>query len=481
MYNSNRMKKGVQILCALLIVLTIPANTVFAAEVYVADQTTQGSTLKIEIPANDIAKINGDFEGEPVLFFKTERVPEPAETISRAEFLEMMFLNHNFGEVDFSEMDEFPDVAKDNPYYEYVMKAAALRIINGYDDGKFRPYTPVTRGQIAKILVNAFAQQKVARVKVSSTEDFEIPPIPDGFVGTEKSPTTTTELSAPTPVPTITFPDVPPNHRFYSFINQSVQAAWFKGYPDGFMRPDRHINYSEAEIVIKRAALPSKFTPLNEKPYYLAYAGIDRKLATGTHNLSLLIRTPNDTTENKTVSINVTKRDVPVIRFSLPKSKTDLFGDDAQDKTWTAVYGALANPSTIQLWNGKFTLPTNGEITLGFGDQLYINGAYSGSHFGIDYANNEGTPIYAPNNGIITLAEYTPAFGNTIVIDHGLNVFTMYLHMSELKTVKGTQVNQGDLIGLMGSTGLSSGPHLHYTQFIGETIVDSDPWIWNEM
>lgn len=492
------MKKGFKNLLLGLIGIFLPLNIVFATEIYTSDEAMQGYTLKVEIPTHNILKINGDFEGTPILFYEIKRTPAPAETISRAEFLEMMFQNHDFTEADYSNVEQFPDVAEDNLYYETIMKAAALGIINGYDDGNFRPYTPVTRGQIAKILVNAFAQKKVSRVKVSSTANFEIPPIPDDFVGTKNTaePNTLTppdtsvtpEIPAPssstTPAElqsqTQSFPDVPKTHRFYSYINQSVQAAWFKGYPDGFMRPDRHINYAEAEIVITRAAIPLNFTSIGEKPYYIAYLGIDRKISTGTHNLSLQIKRPNDT-ENKIFPISVTKRDVPVVRFSLPKSKTDLFGDDAQDKTWKAVYAALANPTSTQLWEGNFTLPTTGEITLGFGDRLYINGTFSGSHFGIDYANREGTQIHASNNGIVTLAQYTPAFGNTVVIDHGLNVFTMYLHMSELKTTYGTKVNKGDLIGLMGSTGISSGPHLHYTQFIGNTIVDSDQWIWGEI
>jgi len=117
-----------------------------------------------------------------------------------------------------------------------------------------------------------------------------------------------------------------------------------------------------------------------------------------------------------------------------------------------------------------------GETTLGFGDKLYINGKYSGSHFGHDWANVEGTDVIAANTGIVTLAEWTDSYGYTIVIDHGLNVFSMYLHMSALKTEAGNVVDQGELIGLIGSTGVATGPHLHYTQFIGEVIVDSAEW-----
>jgi murein DD-endopeptidase MepM/ murein hydrolase activator NlpD len=68
------------------------------------------------------------------------------------------------------------------------------------------------------------------------------------------------------------------------------------------------------------------------------------------------------------------------------------------------------------------------------------------------------------------------SYGNTIVIDHGQNVFTMYLHMSSLVANEGDRVKKGHLIGHMGSTGIATGSHLHFNHFIGDVIVDSGEW-----
>ena len=68
------------------------------------------------------------------------------------------------------------------------------------------------------------------------------------------------------------------------------------------------------------------------------------------------------------------------------------------------------------------------------------------------------------------------SYGNTIVIDHGYNIFTMYLHMDKLNVEKGQSVNKGDIIGLMGSTGIATGSHLHFTVFVGDIIVDNYEW-----
>lgn len=425
------------------IALLISPATTSATNIYTPDQLMQGSTMEISIPAYDITEVTGTFNNEAILFYKIEQIPKPEETISRAEFLEIMFKNHDFGEVDTNNTKDFPDVINTSPYYKYIQKAAALGIVSGYEDGKFRPYSPITRGQITKVLTNAFTSNVTPTSNVGVTLDVV---------------------------------DVPTNHRFFQNIQTAMNQGWFKGYPDGLMRPDRNINFTEAEIVITRAAKPETFTPLNKKPYFHAYTAIHRTATPSPKQLKLTITTP-EITETKIIDIEIQQRPVPTIRFSLAKEKTDLFGNDAQDKTWTSVDAARATPSSTLYFTKPFIAPTTGEITLGFGDKLYINGTYSGSHFGIDYANREGTEIKAANRGLVTLAEYTPAFGNTVIIDHGQNIFSMYLHMSDLKTKKDQLVEQGDLIGLMGSTGISSGPHLHYTIFIGNIIVDSDKWI----
>ncbi len=404
-----------------------------------ARDVRQGSTVEVLIPKYDLAEVKGAFDGAGVRFYPVSGDPAFDEPISRAEFLRLMFLNHDFGEVDVSSVPDFPDVPADHPFYADVQKAAALGIIHGYEDGLFRPYTTITRGQIAKMLVNAFAPAAVLET------------VPQ-------------------------YPDVPADHVFYDHISRAVRAKIFQGYPDGFMRPDRDINFSEAEIVITRAAGLQKFKPLGKRDYFRGFVGIHRLSAPGTKNLELLLSRTGGT-EQKTIPVRIVKRDFPVVSFNLAEEKTKLFGKEEQDNTWTLIDGAKANTVDEQLWEGPFMVPTQGEITLGFGDKLYINGSYAGSHFGLDYANNEGTEIYASNNGMVTLAAWTPSYGNTVVIDHGQNVFTMYLHLSELKTQAGQTVKKGDLIGLMGDTGIATASHLHFTQFIGGVIVDNGEWL----
>lgn len=402
---------------------------------YSPREVQQGSTVIIELPRLDDTRPTGTIGDEKVHFYAIDREPTFDEPISRAEFLELMFMNGQFSEVSSAEAIDFPDVPESHPAYEHIQKAAALNIIHGYEDGLFRPSTTITRGQIAKVLIEAF------------------------------DPSQTNEQPQ-------RFADIPNSHRFYDYINQSVNASYFQGYPDGFMRPDRDINFSEAEIVIQRAADPETFTNLGPREYWRAFIGIHRLSPIETKKLII-----NHDTEEKTIDLTVTPRSYSTISFNLSQDKTKLFGNNDQDKTWAAIDGAKANPAPQRLWDGPFIMPTVGELTLGFGDKLNINGKYSGSHFGLDLANSEGTEIYASNSGNIALSAWTPSYGNTIVIDHGQNIYTMYLHMSALETEEGQMVQKGDLIGRMGSTGIATGSHLHFTHFVGGIIVDSEPWM----
>lgn len=110
-----------------------------------------------------------------------------------------------------------------------------------------------------------------------------------------------------------------------------------------------------------------------------------------------------------------------------------------------------------------FDWPVPGIISSLFGSQRILNGILSAPHFGIDIAAPEGTPIHAPADGAVVLAE--PDFyltGGTTVLDHGHGVFTIYIHQSALKTKAGGVAKRGDIIGLVGMKGRATGPHLHW-------------------
>jgi murein DD-endopeptidase MepM/ murein hydrolase activator NlpD len=125
-------------------------------------------------------------------------------------------------------------------------------------------------------------------------------------------------------------------------------------------------------------------------------------------------------------------------------------------------------------WNGEFIRPVEGGwISTEFGSIRYTNGNYENPryHYGMDIAVGEGTPIVAPNNGRVVLAEYLLNTGNTIVIEHGGGLKSYYFHMVELVAKPDDMVQKGDLIGKVGTTGYSTGNHLHFEMRIGDAAI----------
>jgi murein DD-endopeptidase MepM/ murein hydrolase activator NlpD len=124
---------------------------------------------------------------------------------------------------------------------------------------------------------------------------------------------------------------------------------------------------------------------------------------------------------------------------------------------------ARAINSDLSFFKDNFIMPVDGIISGVYGSQRILNGKPRWPHYGIDIAAKKGTPIKSSGRGIVTLAEkdlyYT---GGTIIMDHGHGISTIYSHLENVLVVVGDQINQGDIIGTVGSTGRSTGPHLDF-------------------
>lgn len=117
-------------------------------------------------------------------------------------------------------------------------------------------------------------------------------------------------------------------------------------------------------------------------------------------------------------------------------------------------------------------LPAKGWITSYYGPRMSHYSRRIKMHEGLDVGAKSGTPIIAPADGIVTFSGKKPGFGNFVQIDHGYGVETIYAHASRLYAKKGQRVGRGDLLAAIGSTGYSTGPHLHYEVRVNGTPVD---------
>ena len=138
-----------------------------------------------------------------------------------------------------------------------------------------------------------------------------------------------------------------------------------------------------------------------------------------------------------------------------------------------AIGEARAINSNLQFFKEKFIMPVEGIISGVYGSQRILNGKPRWPHYGIDIAAKKGTMIKSSGSGVITMAEddlyYT---GGTIIIDHGHGISTIYSHLETVIVSVGDKINQGDIIGTVGSTGRSTGPHLDFRVNWFQTRLD---------
>lgn len=140
--------------------------------------------------------------------------------------------------------------------------------------------------------------------------------------------------------------------------------------------------------------------------------------------------------------------------------------------------GREAAVRTAKQWERTPSVyPMRGKFSSPFGYRSNpVTGIYQ-LHAGIDLTNSVGTPIVASAAGTVVEDEYSPTYGNTVLLRHGNGITTRYAHMVRSKVKLGQVLKRGDLIGLMGNTGRSTGPHLHYEVHVNNTPVNPVQWI----
>ena len=123
---------------------------------------------------------------------------------------------------------------------------------------------------------------------------------------------------------------------------------------------------------------------------------------------------------------------------------------------------ARAIDSDLVFFKDNFIIPVDDAVITGvYGSQRILNGKPKWPHYGLDFAQDEGTQVKAMISGMVTLAEPNLYYsGGTLIFDHGHGISTLYMHMHEIFFEKGQKVNQGDIVGTVGSTGRATGPHL---------------------
>lgn len=217
--------------------------------------------------------------------------------------------------------------------------------------------------------------------------------------------------------------------------------------------------------------------PLSPAPYGLRAALSVPLDASAGGQATLRLELVDDAGEKSELSrkITIEQKWRPVQYLSMSSENEAKYTDPQADKEEEMVFKALEDLQPGPRWTGDFAEPSDAPRSSPFGVRRIRNGKTAGFHRGLDYAGYVGDPITAPADGVVTLVG--PNFtllGNCIIVNHGEGLCGLYLHLSEIGVRKGDKVKKGQVLGRIGNTGASTGPHLHYATYFHGVPVDPD-------
>lgn len=196
---------------------------------------------------------------------------------------------------------------------------------------------------------------------------------------------------------------------------------------------------------------------------YVGLLGIDLQDEPGGHELIIEARL-GEQMRRFSYQVLIMKEKFAVEHLKLPKDKVDL--DDKAAARWKteqeAVRKALAEESAMRLWHTGFIEPVHGKRTGIFGSVRIMNGQARNPHNGEDIGAPLGTDVLASNDGVVRLTVDHIFSGRGIYVDHGLGLYSMYFHLSDVLVKEGDLIKAGQVIGKVGATGRATGPHLHW-------------------
>jgi murein DD-endopeptidase MepM/ murein hydrolase activator NlpD len=191
--------------------------------------------------------------------------------------------------------------------------------------------------------------------------------------------------------------------------------------------------------------------------------------------MALQILPKGDLSSAKEFPVKITEVDRPVERIRVSRKFTSrrrrsiaMLNDPSL--TREQVYQRV---TLHKYWDGSFHFPIDSKITSPFGTQRTFNRKMHSFHAGVDFHAPIGTPVSPSAPGVVVISRKMFATGNTIVIDHGYGIFTIYAHLSRLKVKVGSLVNTDSIIGLTGKTGRVHGAHLHWGAVVRGVRVNS--------
>jgi len=242
---------------------------------------------------------------------------------------------------------------------------------------------------------------------------------------------------------------------------------------------------------------------ISDKPGYICYFAIPTDGKTDSTRIGIAAQDLAGNTSKSTVPIHVRKKrfrgdnmyiSKGFLERKMPEfqqTNSDIVGlslvesfifvnETLRERNLETVQSICSTSHGSRLWDGPFLRMRNAATMATFGDRrtyYYRNKKISKSiHLGVDLASTKNAPVEASNSGIVVFSGYLGIYGNTVIIDHGLGLFSFYAHLGTTTVTKGQKVRKGLPIGRSDTSGLAGGDHLHFGIFVGKRFVNPQEW-----
>lgn len=410
---------------------------------------------------------------------------------------------------------------------EEVLSLSRYGIISGYPNGLFYPDKTVNLGEALKIVAlskglipNPLPGEHWAYPYFLSLLEEQVLPF-DSFEPERKpSRGEIAEILGRAFYPEMeilsdpSFQDVPFDHPYFRSIEILHQMGIALGRAKGNFFPEETVSRAELSVLVCRilqlgeisVSQETPFGPLSLslKPYRVQQGGFVKinlitpgdfsadiflegeKLKTEVPGYYLvpipldeetgpkevvLIASSGEFSISLEANIIVAQNAIPSETIVLSEESIDLLSPELLAKEREEVYAALS-VSSGTIPDFPFQAPINSPILSTFGAERVYPGWGSDYHWGVDLQGEEGDEVKAAGSGRVVMAKELYSRGNTIIIDHGSGLFTLYYHLSAFYIKEGDEIKKGETIGLVGSTGAVTGPHLHWEARLGKTPIN---------
>ena len=290
---------------------------------------------------------------------------------------------------------------------------------------------------------------------------------------------------------------VPPQINLLKNMNYINQGG------TGFVAYQPSKALASTGVYINDYLSPAHATLIDNKPSYITYFALPMNANKKTTRITVFARDEagNETTmalpcvikekkfraDKMNLGDNFLQQKMPEFQAMVPslQGKTPLevftyINSQMRNDNLLTIQKICQKSSPKELWEGTFLRMKNGAPMALFGDKrsYMYNGKSVGEsiHTGVDLASNARAVIEAANKGIVIFTGALGIYGNAVIIDHGLGLFSLYGHMSSIDTTVGKKVDKGEKIGISGTSGLAGGDHLHFSIIVGGQFVNPQEW-----